>query len=466
MQNDPQENLLATAPIGRLLVKFAVPCVLSMLVSALYNIVDQIFIGWGVGYLGNAATNVVYPFTVVALALALLIGDGCAALLSLSLGKGDRETGSRCIGNGIFFTVLIGIVLTILGFALEDSILVLFGVTDGCYAYAKDYMDIILLGIPFYVFASAMNGPIRADGAPGYAMFATVIGAILNLIGDPVAIFVLDLGVKGAAAATVIGQVVSCLVTLAYFRRPKLFRLAKADFRPRMRLLGQTCRLSVCSLITQLSIVIIMSVANNLVGLYGPQSVYGADIPLSAIGIVMKVFAIVVSFVVGIALGGQPVVGYNFGAGNYRRVFSVCRLILLANIVVGVIAMALFELCPLAIIHLFGSESALYNEYAVLCFRIFLGGILLFCVQRASSIFLMSMGRAFASTLLSVCRDVLFFVPAIVLLAHLYGVVGMLWAAVISDILSFLLTVVLMLREYRRIRKLETADARQAVPAA
>ncbi len=376
--------------------------------------------------------------------------------------------GFRCKSscNGIFFTVLIGIVLTILGFALEDSILVLFGVTDGCYAYAKDYMDIILLGIPFYVFASAMNGPIRADGAPGYAMFATVIGAILNLIGDPVAIFVLDLGVKGAAAATVIGQVVSCLVTLAYFRRPKLFRLAKADFRPRMRLLGQTCRLSVCSLITQLSIVIIMSVANNLVGLYGPQSVYGADIPLSAIGIVMKVFAIVVSFVVGIALGGQPVVGYNFGAGNYRRVFSVCRLILLANIVVGVIAMALFELCPLAIIHLFGSESALYNEYAVLCFRIFLGGILLFCVQRASSIFLMSMGRAFASTLLSVCRDVLFFVPAIVLLAHLYGVVGMLWAAVISDILSFLLTVVLMLREYRRIRKLETADARQAVPAA
>ena len=256
------------------------------------------------------------------------------------------------------------------------------------------------------------------------------------------------------------------MFTLAYFRRPKLVRLAKADCRPRMRLLGPTCRLSVCSLITQLSIVIIMSVANNLVGLYGPQSVYGADIPLSAIGIVMKVFAIVVSFVVGIALGGQPVVGYNFGAGNYRRVFSVCRLILLANIVVGVIAMALFELCPLAIIHLFGSESALYNEYAVLCFRIFLGGILLFCVQRASSIFLMSMGRAFASTLLSVCRDVLFFVPAIVLLAHLYGVVGMLWAAVISDILSFLLTVVLMLREYRRIRKLETADTRQAVPAA
>lgn len=444
---------LGTAPIGKLLLKFSVPCVLSMLVSALYNIVDQIFIGQSIGYLGNAATNVVYPFTVIALALALLIGDGSAASLSLSLGSGDKEVSHKCIGNGIVLSVLVSLVLTAVGFLFTDPILRLFGVTEASYGYAWDYMRIILAGIPFYVFTSGMNAAIRADGAPGYSMFATVLGAVINLILDPVAIFVLGMGVKGAAIATIIGQIASCVMTVLYFRKPKSFTFSRASFRLNGSIVKRTVQLGISSFITQLAIVVIISVANNMIGITGPASVYGADIPLSAVGIVMKVFGIVIAFSVGIAIGGQPIIGYNFGAGNYKRVFATYRCVILANIVVGAISMLLFELCPQAVVRLFGSESELYNEYANMCFRIFLGGILLCCIQKASSIFLQAIGNPVKSTILSLSRDVVFLVPGVIILAELSGVTGMLWAAPIADILAFILTVFLVRSEYKAINR-------------
>lgn len=447
-----QNHFLASQPIGKLLLKFSVPCVLSMLVSALYNIVDQVFIGQSVGYLGNAATNVVYPFTVVALAFALLIGDGSAALLSLSLGSGDTKTSCRCIGNGIVLITILGFVLAAVGFLFTDPILRLFGVTEASYSYAKDYLLIILIGIPFYVFTSGMNAAIRADGAPGYSMFATVLGAVLNLILDPIAIFVLHMGVKGAAIATVIGQIASCTATILYFREPRSFRFSRKSFRLSGRIVKKICQLGVSSFITQVAIVVIISVANNMIGLVGPLSPYGADIPLSAVGIVMKVFGIVIAFSVGIAVGGQPIAGYNYGARNYKRVFAVYRLVLLANVVVGILATLLFECCPQAVVRLFGSESDLYNQFANLCFRVFLGGILLCCIQKASSIFLQSIGKPVKATLLSLSRDVIFLVPGVIILANLGGVTGMLWAAPVADFLAFLLTIVLILTEYRAVK--------------
>lgn len=440
---------LASAPIGKLLLKFSIPCVLSMLVSALYNIVDQIFIGQSVGYLGNAATNVVYPFTVIALALALLIGDGSAALLSLSLGRGDKKITRCCIGNGIVLNLFTGFVLMAAGMCFADPLLSLFGVTDASYAYAREYMNIILIGIPFYVFTSGMNAAVRADGAPGYSMFATVLGAVINLILDPVAIFVLHMGVRGAAIATVIGQVASCAATALYFRNPKSFQFSKESFVPNPRILKKIMQLGISSFITQLAIVIIISVANNMIVLTGGTSVYGADIPLSAVGIVMKVFGIVIAFSVGIAVGGQPIIGYNYGAGNYTRVFAVYKRVLLANVAVGAASMLLFELCPQAIVRLFGSESDLYNEYANLCFRIYLSGILLCCIQKASSIFLQAVGKPVKAAVLSLSRDVVFLVPAVILLALRFGVVGMLWAAPIADVLAAALTFILILPEYR-----------------
>ena len=448
---------LGTESIRRLLLKFSVPCVLSMLVSALYNIVDQIFIGQGVGYLGNAATNVVYPFTVIALAVSLLIGDGSAALLSLSLGRRDAEEAHRSVGNCIMLTVICAVLLTFAGFVWQDDILRLFGVTAECLDYAHAYMLPILIGLPFYMFTSACNGIIRADGSPQYAMASTIVGAVMNLILDPIAIFALHWGVSGAAIATAAGQVVTALLSALYFRRTKTFKLRRESFCLHGRTVRTLSGLGVSSLIIQLAIVIVMAVANNMINRYGPDSIYGANIPLSAVGIVMKVFAIVIGFAVGIGVGGQPIVGYNFGAGNYRRVKETYRAIVLAVCIAGMIAMLLFELCPQMLIRLFGNESELYNQYAQLCFRIFLGGILLTCLQKVSSIFLQSMGRPLQSTLLSLARDVVFFVPALLFLAPRYGVAGMLWAAPIADVLAGILAALLVASEMRRLTALENA---------
>lgn len=451
MSNAPESaGYLGQAPIGKLLPRFAVPCTLSLLVSALYNIVDQIFIGQSAaGYLGNAATNVVYPFTVIALAIALLIGDGAAALLSLSLGRGDEETGRRAVGSALSLSVVLGLILGAVGLIFMEPILALFGVTDGCRAYAVEYMRIICLGVPFYVITNGLNAAIRADGSPGYAMASTVVGAVINLICDPIAIFLLDWGVAGAAWATILGQFVTAVLALLYFRRMKTVRPTAADLLPRRSVLKKMLPIGLPSLIIQLAIVIIMCVANSLIGLWGPRSVYGADIPLAVVGIVMKVFGIVVSFAIGISLGGQPIIGYCCGAEDWGRVWKTWRAILLSVLAVGVVAMAIFEFCPQAVIALFGSGDALYNEYARLCIRVFLGGIVLTCVQKAGSIFLQAMGKSVQSTLLSLARDVIFFVPAILICARLGGVTGMLWAAPIADLLAAALTAVLI-RSVRR----------------
>ncbi|MDR1092489.1 MAG: MATE family efflux transporter [Prevotella sp.] len=446
---------LAREPVGKLLLKFSVPCVLSMLVSALYNIVDQIFIGWSIGYLGNAATNIVFPFTLIALAVGILIRDGCAAFFSLLLGGGDHKTSHTCIGNGIVLSVIAGIILTVIGFAFTDELLILFGVTEASYGYAWDYMRIILIGIPFYVFSSGMNASIRADGSPGYAMFTMVIGAVLNLILDPVAIFILGWGVKGAAIATIIGQIASCILTIIYFIKPKAFSLRKISFKLTSALSLKICQLGISSLIIQLAIVIIMTVANNMIVIYGPLSKYGADIPLSVVGIVMKVFGICIAFIVGITVGGQPIIGYNYGAKNYRRVFMVLRRVVIVNIAIGLIATILFECFPQAIVRVFGSENDLYNEFAYLCFRVFLGGILLCTMQKTGSIFLQAIGKPIQSTLLSLSRDVIFLVPAVVIMSIRFGVIGMLWAGPIADVLAFIVTIILIGREVKVMKHME-----------
>lgn len=444
-------NPLGSEKIGKLLLKFSVPCIMSLLVSALYNIVDQIFIGQGVGYLGNAATNVVYPVTVIALGFSLLIGDGCAAKFSISLGKGDSETGKRAIGNSIISITVIGILISIIGFLFTDRILYFFGATENCIDYAREYLRVILLGIPFYMFTSGINAVIRADGSPRYSMISMVIGAVLNLILDPVAIFLLDWGVTGAAVATVIGQVVSCIFTLVYFRNPKNFRLNKYSFKPNFKLLGRVSLLGISSFITQISIVVVCAVTNNVMVKYGVQSEFGADIPLSVIGIVMKVFSIVVSVVVGIAVGGQPIAGFNYGAKKYDRVLKTYRLVIIAAATVGAIAMLLFELFPKALISVFGSEGETYTKFAVLCFRIYLGGILPGSIQKASCIFLQSIGKPVKATLLSLSRDIIFLIPAVIILPMYYGIVGALWSAPLADILAIILTVILVSAEYKKL---------------
>lgn len=432
---------LGKEKISKLLLNFSIPCIISMLVGALYNIVDQIFIGWGVGYLGNTATNVVYPFTVIALSLALLFGDGASALFSLSLGSKDDKWVSKSIGNAVITLVLVSLVLTLFGFIFKGNILKLFGVTEASFDFANDYLTVILIGIPFYVIGQGLNGIIRADGSPKYAMIATLSGAILNIILDPIAIFALGMGVKGAAIATIVGQIITFILTVLYFRKPNKFKLSKDSLKPDKEVIKREALLGVSSFITQISIVLVIAVCNNLVVKYGSLSKYGADIPLSAIGIVMKVFGIVIALVIGTSIGGQPIIGFNYGAGNKKRVKETFNLIIRTNLSVGVIAFIIFQVFPQAIINIFGSESELYNEYALYCFRIYLSGITLTCITKTCSIYLQAIGKSFKSMFVSVMRDVVLFIPVLIIFAKMFGIVGMLWAALVADVIAFIIAI-------------------------
>lgn len=446
---------LGKEKIGKLLLNFSIPCIISMLVGALYNIVDQIFIGNGVGYLGNAATNVVYPFTVIALAFALLIGDGASALFSLNQGKKEYSKANHGVGNAITLMLIISIILTILGFVFSKEILKVFGVTNGIYKYAKDYYQIILIGIPFSILTTGLNGLIRADGSPKFAMFATLLGAILNIILDPIAIFIFNMGVKGAALATIFGQIVSCFVTLFYFRKANKIKITKKTLMLDKEICKKLVMLGISSFITQISIVIVIAVANNMIVKYGATSKYGSDIPLSVVGIVMKVFAIVISIVIGITIGSQPIIGYNYGAGNYERVKKTFKLILIANTIVGIISFIIFQAFPQYIVNIFGSESALYNEYAVLCFHIYLAGIVFTCITKTCSIYLQSIGSPVKSMVLSLLREIIIFIPVLITLASIYGVVGMLWAALVADIITFILAIIIISRNNQNDKSVE-----------
>ena len=453
--NQNANQYMATEAIGKLMVKFSVPCIMSLLVSALYNIVDQIFIGRGIGYLGNGATNVVFPITIIALALSLLVGDGCAAYLSICQGMKDGERAHKSVGNAVLVIVTASLILTFVLAAAQERILWASGATGNNIAYAREYYRYIVMGIPFFMFANALNSVIRADGSPQFAMFSTLAGCIINVILDPVAIFVLHWGMMGAAVATVAGQFVSAALAFYYLFHTKSFRLDKTSFAPRADLLKRTLPLGISSLLTQVSIVVIMIVMNNVLVTYGAQSKYGADIPLTVVGIVMKVFQIVISIVVGIAAGCQPLVGYNYGAGLHGRVRRIFRTMIMAEACVGIIAMICFEVFPLQIIGIFGSEDGLYNEFAVLSFRIFLSLIAMCCVQKSCSIFLQSLGMPVLSMGLSLLRDFVLSVPLTLILPRFLGVTGTLYSSPIADIISFTASIFCMRYALGKLRREE-----------
>ncbi len=455
MNERTNNNPLATAPIGKLMMKFSVPCILSLLVSSLYNIVDQIFIGRGVGYLGNGATNVVFPITIIALAIALMIGDGCAAYLSICQGKNDIEHARKSVGNAISLFVISSLVLVFFYVIGRENILSVFGATENNIQLAREYFNIIIIGIPFFIFTNGINAVIRADGSPQFAMGSTLIGCIINLILDPIAVFVLKWGVQGAALATIIGQIVSAGMGVYYLFHTKTFTLKKSSFRFDKATLFKFLPLGISSLLTQLSIVVIMGVMNSTLVAYGAISKYGADIPMTVVGIVMKVFQIVIAFVVGIAAGCQPLVGFNYGSGNIGRVKEIYKKMIAAEVVVGLIATILFECFPVQIISIFGSENGLYNEFAALAFRIFLSTLLLCCVQKATSIFLQAMGEPVLSMSLSLLREFVLCVPLTLFLPHLFnlGVVGPLFSAPIADVISLVAAIIAIRHAFHKCEK-------------
>ncbi|NCB92090.1 MAG: MATE family efflux transporter [Clostridia bacterium] len=442
--NQNSNQYLAEAPIGKLMMKFSIPCIMSLLVSSLYNIVDQVFIGRGVGYLGNGATNVVFPITVIALAIALMVGDGCAAFLSICQGKRDTEGIKKGVGNAISTLVVSSVILMILFLCGREGILHTFGATENNIEYAREYFNIIAVGIPFFMFANGMNSVIRADGSPQFAMISTLVGCVINIILDPIAIFVFHWGVKGAAIATIVGQIVSACLAVYYLFHTKSFKLSKNSFAVKGAIIKRIQPLGISSFLTQLSIVIIMGVMNNVLVKYGAMSKYGADIPMTVVGIVMKVFQIVIAFVIGVAAGSQPIVGYNYGAGHFGRVKEIYKKMMIVEVGIGIIATICFEIFPLQLISLFGSESDLYNEFGILSFRIFLCTIIFCCVVKSTSVFLQSIGKPVMSMGVSLLRDFILSVPLVLILPLAFGVKGPLFSAPIADIMTFLVVVAMM----------------------
>lgn len=447
------QSPFATEPIGRLIVKFAVPSVIVLLVNSLYNIVDQIFIGWGVGYLGNGATNIVFPITIIALALSMMIGNGGAAYLSLKMGEGEVETAKKGVGNAVTLVTIVSILLAVIFLVWIDPILTLFGATDVLRPFALEYGFIIGAGLPFMMISAAINSMIRADGSPKYAMLSMVIGAIINVILDPVFIFVFQMGVKGAAIATIIGQVASFVVSVLYMPHFKSVQLHKSSFAPCAKVSVNIVIFGLSSFITQFAITIVMALTNNLLAKYGAQSVYGAEIPLTATGIVMKVNQIMIAILLGIATGTQPIIGYNYGAKSYHRVKKALEISLIASEIVSVAAFLIFQFAPMSVVSLFGSEEGLYNEFAVKAFRIFLMLCPLTGFQTIAAVYLQAVGKPVKSAILSLARQIIFFVPTALILPIFLGVEGVLWTGPVADGLAFLLSLAFLLYERNHLKR-------------
>lgn len=460
---DKESNqLLGCEPIGKLMQKYAVPCIISLLVGALYNIVDQIFIANAayLGSYGNAANTVVFPLTVVALALAVMIGDGCCAFVSIQLGKNETANAKKSVGNAIVMVVAISLILTALYLVFADGIIAMFGGTVNAetFHHSQVYFFYITIGIPFYMFGQAMNPIIRADGNPKFAMISTLAGAVLNIILDPIFIFTFRWGMMGAAIATVLGQAVTAILAVWYLLNMKIIRPQKKDYRLCGSICGRTLVLGITSFLSQISLVAAMAAINNMIRKYSVLDVvFGqeqyAQIPMAVVGIVMKFFQIVISIVVGMAAGCIPIVGFNMGAGHKLRVKELFTKLLTAEALVGAIALAMVEFFPHQLIAIFGAanESIYYTDFAVRAFRIYLCMMIFACINKACFIYLQAMGKALESTLLSMVREVVFGVGFALLLPLFFGLDGVLYSMPLSDLLTFVVAAILIRSIYKEL---------------
>lgn len=450
------ENPLGYEKISKLLRSFAVPSITATLVSSLYNIVDQVFIGQGVGYLGNAATNVSYPLSTICLAISLLIGIGSASRFSICLGRGDTDQAAKIAGNGVTLMVLAGILYLVLGEVLLTPMLRIFGATTEVMPYAQSYASIILIGMPFLILTNGISNLIRADGSPKYSMICMVAGAVVNTILDPIFIFVFQWGMFGAALATILGQILSFLLAIRYLWAFRTITLEKECFRPDWRDGLHTLSMGISSSVNQIAITIVQVVLNNSLTYYGAMSVYGEDIPLAACGIVMKTNAILLSIIVGISQGVQPIIGFNYGARKYDRVKQAYLLAIRWNFVISAVGFLLFQLFPRPIISIFGSGEELYFDFAVLFMRTFLFMVIVNGVQVLSSSFFTAIGKALKGLLLSLTRQVFFLIPLILILPLWLGIFGVLLAGPIADFIAFVVSVLLVKKEFLILK--EQAD--------
>ncbi len=473
MEQIQTNSFLETEKVGTLMRKYSIPCIISLIVAALYNIVDQIFIANAdyLGSFGNAANTVVFPMTVLALGIAVMIGDGCCAFVSISLGQKDVDKAHRSIGNAILLCVISSILLTILYLLFCDPILAIFGgdVNPETHRLAKEYFFWISLGIPFYMFGQAMNPIIRSDGSPKFAMIATLAGAVTNIILDPIFIFPLHMGMAGAAIATVIGQIITALLSVWYLCHMKVVKIRRTSFGMWSSLMKQFLSLGLTSFLAQISLVISMAAVQNMCTKFGAlDPIFGqteyAQIPLAVLGIVMKFFQIAISVAIGMAAGCIPIVGYNIGAKRKDRAKQLFTYLLGAEFVVGLVALLVVEIFPLQLINIFGAgnESSYYTDFAVRCFRVYLCMMPLATLNKGAFIYLQALGKAVESTVITMAREIVFGVALPILLPYLWGLGldGILISFPVADILTFVIALVVIARTYRELSDRTTKEAK------
>ena len=473
IMDQKSNRFLETEPIGVLMRKYSVPCIISLLVAALYNIVDKIFIANAsyLGSYGNAANTVVFPLTVVSLAIAVMIGDGCCAFVSISLGAGKKEDAHRSIGSAVILCIICSVILTAVYLIFREPILTMFGgrVNEETFRQAREYFFWITVGIPFYMFGQAMNPIIRSDGSPKFAMISTLAGAFANIILDPIFIFIFKWGMMGAAVATITGQILTAILAIWYLCHMKAIQLKKNSFRIHGKLCKKYLPLGICSFLSQISLVASMAAVNNMIQKYGAMDeIFGqaeyAQIPMAVVGIVMKFFQIVISIAVGMAAGCIPIVGYNIGAKQDDRAKSLFSHLLIAEAIVGAIATVIVICFPRQLIGIFGAsnESIYYTDFAVKAFRTYLCMMTLATVNKATFIYLQSMGKAMTSTMLSLVREVVFGVGFALILPLSFGLDGVLYSMSVSDVLTFIISLIVIIYTYKTLNK-KIAQEKEAV---
>ncbi|MGN0813955.1 MAG: MATE family efflux transporter [Candidatus Coproplasma sp.] len=415
--------------------------------------VDQIFIGQGVGFFGNGATNVISPISTAVIAVSSLIGDGLATNFSLFLGCKQTDCCAKSVGNGFIMALIFSILITFPALIFLKPLCSLFGATENIMPYALDYGKIIACGFPLVICSTVINASIRVDGSPRFAMFAMLFGAVLNMGLDPLFIFVFKWGVKGAAIATVISQCVNLVFNITYIFRYKTIKLNKSCFRLEGKIIGKILAYGFASFLNTLTGTIIGLVSNRLLTKFGAESVYGEDIPITTFGLCMKINLLLLSVSMGIAAGTQPIIGYNYGAGKTDRIKKMFFIAVGLASIWQVISFILFESCPLFLIRIFGTESALYEEFAVKCFRIYLMGSFLGGVQLCASTLFQALGKPILATVVSLTKNVLFFIPAMFILGYTIGVEGILWAGLVADVCAFFLSGSFALAAIKRLKK-------------
>lgn len=449
---ESKENILGFEKIGKLIRKFAIPAIIAMLVNSLYNIVDQIFIGWGVGYLGNGATNIVFPLTMIALAFSLMFGDGASAFLSLKLGEKNKDEAAKGIGAGILLSVVVSLVYTFVVLIFLPQLLNFFGCTDELRDYATSYGRISAIGFPFMMLGVTLNSMIRADGSPKYSMTTMLLGAVLNTCLDPVLIFIFKMGVDGAAIATVAAQILTFLLNVIYLKKFKSIKISVGIFRCKFAILKKVSILGISSFITQMAIVFVMATENNMLGKYGAESEFGANIPITVLGIVMKIGQILNSIIIGLAAGSQPIIGYNYGAKNYGRVKKTLKIVLITSVMISTIAFILFQCIPDKLIMIFGSQSdPKYVEFAIIAFRIYLMLCIVNGVQIPAGIFFQAIGKSAKSAIVSLSRQILILIPAMIILGHFFGIHGLLYSGPLADGVAFLIALTFLIIEFKKL---------------